>query len=134
LAFRLGLLVVLITALPALYLVVRAGAVLRRRRVIGAGREPGLSQGQPTLLFFTGEQCSICKYRQAPAIERLKQGLDGPLRVVELDAAREQALVRRFNVLSLPTTVLLAADGRVGAVNYGFAPGEQLRAQVAGLV
>lgn len=133
-ALRLGLLVALITALPALYLLVRGGALLRRRRVIGAGREPGLSQGQPTLLFFTGEQCSICRYRQAPAIELLKQHLDGPLRIVELDAAREEALVRRFNVLSLPTTVLLAPDGRVGAVNYGFAPGDQLRAQVAGLL
>lgn len=133
-ASRLGLLVILLAAFPGLFLVVRAGASVRRRRVIGSRREPGLSQGRPTLLFFTGEQCSICKYRQAPAIELVKRDLAGPLRVVELDAAREEALVRRFNVLSLPTTVLLAPDGRVGAVNYGFAPGEQLRAQIAGLV
>ncbi|MEA2682707.1 MAG: hypothetical protein QOK05_1035 [Chloroflexota bacterium] len=112
---------------------VRAGALVRRRRVMGSRLEPGLSQGRPTLLFFTGEHCSICKYRQAPAIEAVKRDLPGSLRVVEVDAAREESLVKRFNVLSLPTTVVLAPDGRVGAVNYGFAPGEQLRAQISGL-
>lgn len=132
-ALRIGVFVALLVALPSLYLVVRASGAVRRRRVVGGALEPALSQGQRTLLFFTGEQCSICKYRQKPAIELLQQDLDGSLRVVELDAAREDDLVRRFNVLSLPTTVLLAPDGRVGAVNYGFAPGEQLRAQVAGL-
>ncbi|MFN2466162.1 MAG: thioredoxin family protein [Candidatus Dormibacteria bacterium] len=130
---RLALFAGLLVALPGLYLLVRLASMVRRRRVVGGALEPGLSQGEPTLLFFTGEQCSICKYRQKPAIESLRRDLDGALRVVELDAAREDGLVRRFNVLSLPTTVLLAPDGRVGAVNYGFAPGEQLRAQIAGL-
>ena len=53
--------------------------------------------------------------------------------VEERHDAREDRLARRFKVLSLPTTVLLGSDGRVGAVNYGFAPGEQLRAQLDGL-
>ncbi len=132
-AFRILLFSGLVAGLPAAFLAVKASASLRRRRVLGQAPEPGLAQGQPTLVFFTGEHCSICKHRQKPAIERLRTELDGALRVVEVDAMDEPGLVRRFNVLSLPTTVLLAADGRVGAVNYGFAPGEQLRAQVAGL-
>ena len=122
----------LVAALPALYASVRVSAAMRRRGLVGAAREPLLSQGQRTVLFFTGEHCSTCKYRQKPAIESL-QGDVADLRVVEIDAAREERLARRFKVLSLPTTVLLAADGRVGAVNYGFAPGDQLRAQLAGL-
>jgi thioredoxin-like negative regulator of GroEL len=133
LAVRLAVFAALLAALPALYLLTRVSSAVRRRRLVGGALEPALSQGERTLLFFTGEQCSICRYRQKPAIESLRAELDGTLRVVELDAAREAKLVRRFNVLSLPTTVLLAADGRVGAVNYGFAPGEQLRAQIAGL-
>ena len=129
---RLVLFALLVAALPALYVGVRVSAILRRRGLVGAIREPSLSQGEPTLLFFTGEHCTTCRYRLKPAIESLLRDLAG-LRVVEIDAAREDRLARRFKVLSLPTTVLLAADGRVGAVNYGFAPGEQLRAQLAGL-
>jgi hypothetical protein len=133
LLLRLGLFAALVAALPALFIAVRLGASLRRRHVMSGTPDPALSQGQRTLLFFTGEHCSICRYRQKPAIELLRRDLNGTLRVVEIDAAADPRLVRRFNVLSLPTTVLLAPDGRVGAVNYGFAPGEQLRAQIAGL-
>jgi thiol-disulfide isomerase/thioredoxin len=132
LSVRLAVFAVLVAALPALYLAVRVSAAWRRRGLVGAVREPGLSGGETTLLFFTGEYCTTCKYRQKPAIDALRADITG-LRVVEIDAAREESLARRFKVLSLPTTVLLAADGRVGAVNYGFAPGEQLRAQLAGL-
>ncbi|HEV1997184.1 MAG TPA: thioredoxin family protein [Candidatus Dormibacteraeota bacterium] len=128
---RLAFFALLLAALPALYFGVRISAMVRRRGLVGAVKEPALSQGAPTLLFFTGEYCTTCKYRQKPAIESLRDVVG--LRVVEIDAAREDRLAKRFKVLSLPTTVLLAADGRVGAVNYGFAPGDQLRAQLAGL-
>ena len=131
-AVRLVLFALLLGALPALYFAVRVGAIMRRRGLVGAVKEPALSQGEPTLLFFTGEHCTTCRYRQKPAIESLRRDLAG-LRVLEIDAAREDRLARRFRVLSLPTTVLLGSDGRVGAVNYGFAPGDQLRAQLAGL-
>ncbi len=130
---RLALFVLLLGLLPGLYGAVRLGAALRRRRLVGHLREPALSRGETTLLFFTGEHCTTCKYRQKPAIDAVQRDL-GRLRVVEIDAAREDRLAGRFKVLSLPTTVLLAADGRVAAVNYGFAPGEQLRSQLAGLV
>jgi len=133
LAFRVLVFAGLVAGLPAAFFLVRASSSVRRRRVLGRAPEPGLTAGRRTLLFFTGEHCSVCKHRQKPAIETLQSELGDQLRVVEVDAIEEPALVKRFNVLSLPTTVLLAADGRVGAVNYGFAPGDQLRAQVAGL-
>ncbi|MEA2644954.1 MAG: hypothetical protein QOE92_37 [Chloroflexota bacterium] len=128
---RAGLLVGLLLALVALYVGVQVWAAQRRRRRVNVMTEPGLSEGRRTVLFFTGEYCTVCHYRQRPAIEALQGEMNGTLRVVELDAARETALVKRFGVLSLPTTVILAADGTVGAVNYGFAPRDQLRAQVA---
>ena len=131
--WRLAIFAALVAALPALLLAVRGWAAVRRRRVVSSVRDPGLTQGTRTLLYFTGEYCTTCRYRQKPAIESLRADMNGTLRVVEVDAAAEPALVKRFNVLSLPTTVVLAPDGRVGAVNYGFAPGDQLRAQLAGL-
>jgi len=132
-AGRLLVFTLLLASLPAAFAAVRMAAVVRRQRVLGGAPQPGLAGGRRTLLFFTGAHCSVCRHRQKPAIERLKLEMGEGLRVVELDAAAEPALVRRFNVLSLPTTVVLGPDGRVGAVNYGFAPGDQLRAQVAGL-
>ena len=128
---RVGLLAGLLLALVALYLGIQFWAAYRRRRRVHVMSEPGLSDGLRTVLFFTGEYCTVCRYRQKPALEALQGEMNGRLRVVELDAARETALAKRFGVLSLPTTVILAADGTVGAVNYGFAPGDQLRAQVA---
>jgi hypothetical protein len=130
--FRLLVLALLLLGLAALWALVRGGAALRAARRIGRVREPGLSQGEATILFFTGERCSVCHHRQRPALEGLRRERNH-FRVLELDAAREPALARRFGVLSLPTTVVLAPDGTVGAVNYGFAPREQLGAQLDSL-
>jgi thiol-disulfide isomerase/thioredoxin len=128
---RLGLLAVLLLGLAALFLAVKLAAVYRRGKRVNRVVDPALSQGRPTVLFFTADYCTVCRYRQKPALDELKSALDGELRVVEVDAPAEEPLARRFGVLTLPSTVVLAADGRVSAVNYGFAPSDQLRAQVA---
>ena|ERR1700694_798203 len=127
---RLALLALLLLGLVLLWVLVAGGARYRRWRRVQRMHLPELSQGRATVLFFTGEHCSVCHHRQKPALEVLKRAHNGDLRVVELDAVRESVLARRFGVLSLPSTVVLAADGTVGAVNYGFAPSDQLDAQV----
>lgn len=128
---RLGLLVVLLGGLALLYVAVLAGARYRRAGRVDRMSEPGLADGRPTVLFFTADYCTVCHYRQRPALDVLTAELDGGLRVVEVDAADDRTLARRFGVLTLPSTVVLAPDGRVSAVNYGFAPSDQLRAQLA---
>jgi len=127
---RLALLAVLLLGLALIWAMVAVGARYRRWRRVDRMHTPELSQGKTTVLFFTGEHCSVCHHRQKPALDLVKSSHDGDLRVVELDAAQETALARRFGVLSLPSTVVLAADGTVGAVNYGFASSHQLSAQV----
>jgi thioredoxin-like negative regulator of GroEL len=128
---RLGLLAILLFGLVALYAGVQLAAGYRRRKRVNRVHDPSLSGGKPTVLFFTADYCTVCHYRQRPALEDLRSRVDGDLRVVEVDAAADGTLAKRFGVLTLPSTVVLAADGRVGAVNYGFAPSDQLRAQVA---
>jgi thioredoxin-like negative regulator of GroEL len=56
--------------------------------------------------------------------------------VREVDVAAEPTLAQRFKVMSLPTTVVLDADGRARAVNAGFAPAPVLQRQLveAGLL
>ena len=58
----------------------------------------------------------------------------GPaLRVVRVDLARRPAAGKAFNVMTAPTTVVLAGDGRVGSFNHGFAPADRLSSQVSAL-
>jgi thioredoxin 1 len=128
---RLGLLVALLGGLAMLYVLVLAGARYRRSRRVDRMSEPGLADGRPTVLFFTADYCTVCHHRQRPALDLLTGELDGGLRVVEVDASEDRTLAKRYGVLTLPSTVVLAPDGRVSAVNYGFAPSDQLRAQLA---
>ena len=130
---RLAVLAALLAGLLALWAGVRLWAHYRRALRVDRIRVPALSQGTPTILYFTADYCTVCRYRQKPALDELKGELNGRLRLVELDAVQEPAMARRFGVLSLPTTVVLAPDGRVGAVNYGFATRDQLGAQVQSL-
>lgn len=127
---RLAVLAALLAALALAWLLVPAWARFRASRRVNHVREPALSAGELTVLFFTGEYCSVCHHRQKPALERLRASRPDGLRVLELDAAREGALVKRFGVLSLPSTVVLGPDGTVGAINYGFASEQQLAAQL----
>jgi hypothetical protein len=82
--------------------------------------------GEPYILYFTGESCTVCKTHQEPALARL----DG-VRVDRVDAVLDRALADRFHVYTLPTTVVVAADGRALHVNYGYAPAPKLQRQLA---
>ncbi|MBV9100231.1 MAG: thioredoxin family protein [Candidatus Dormibacteraeota bacterium] len=83
----------------------------------------------PTLLYFTGEACTICHTAQTPALQRLAADAP-PYALREVDVAVEPALARRYRVMSLPTTVVVDARGRVAAVNTGYASTERLREQL----
>ena len=95
----------------------------RARRVAllataGAAREP-------YILYFTGETCTICKTHQEPALARL-----GDVRVDKVDAIAEPHLAERFQVYTLPTTIVMRADGKAVHVNYGYAPAPKLQRQL----
>jgi hypothetical protein len=51
------------------------------------------------------------------------------VKVIDVDAPTSPELTERYAVLTLPTTVVLAPDGRASAVNYGFANSERLLQQ-----
>ncbi len=95
----------------------------RRRALAGA---TGQAREQPYILYFTGASCSVCRTHQEPALARL-----GDVRVDKVDAVAERTLADQFHVYTLPTTVVMAADGRALHVNYGFAPAPKLERQLA---
>jgi thioredoxin-like negative regulator of GroEL len=84
------------------------------------------ARGHPYVLYFTGPNCSICRTHQEPALKRL-DGVD----VEKVDAVERSDLAGRFHVFTVPSTVVVAADGRPLAVNYGYTPADKLRSQLA---
>jgi hypothetical protein len=78
--------------------------------------------GRPAVILFKTPSCTECATQRA---------LLNDVRVIEVDASVRPEVAGRFGVLTAPTTVILAADGRVQAVNHGFAGAERLAPQLA---
>jgi thioredoxin 1 len=118
----------------AVVVAVRAYAAARKRQVLAAAPAPDLlaSSSAPgvRVLAFSSEDCSPCHTLQRPALIRLLDERQGRVSVVEIDAPSSPDLTTRYAVLTVPTTVVLDETGRARAINYGFAPLDQLLTQV----
>jgi thioredoxin-like negative regulator of GroEL len=124
-------------ALAVVGIVVLAAACLeifrsrRARRLVlrpsgPSGQLPKKGEEDPYILYFTGDSCTVCRTHQEPALAKL-----GDVRVDKVDAVAERTLADRFHVYTLPTTVVMAPDGRAVHVNYGYAPAPKLERQLA---
>ena len=60
----------------------------------------------PVLVEFWAPWCGPCRM-VAPAVERLSRELAGRLKVVKVNTDTDPELGRRFNVLGIPTLLLL---------------------------
>ena len=119
-----------IWALAVVGVVVLAAACLelvraRRARVktLGAIAAPS---SDPYILYFTGEGCTVCRTHQEPALAKL-----GAVRIDKVDAVTDRTLADRFNVYTLPTTVVMTPEGKALHVNYGYATAPKLERQLA---
>jgi len=131
----------LVLLAPLIAAVVIAGAAVglrvqgrRQQQLLGrvvVPVDPGTADSSPSVLFFTGEACTICHTAQRPALETLAAALRDQVAVREIDIAREPELARRYRVMSLPTTIVLDHAGEVTAINTGFASAERLRDQLS---
>ena len=130
---------------PFIALAVIGGAVLALRlqrgsqrrlvnRVVDLRAQP--VHAGPSILYFTGVNCTVCHTAQRPALSTLDARLAGTAPIREVDVADEPELARRYRVLSLPTTIVLRADQSVADINVGFAGADKLERQLvaAGLV
>jgi thioredoxin-like negative regulator of GroEL len=93
-----------------------------RRRAV---EEVGTSAGEPYILYFTTAACSICRTHQEPALRKLAAT------VKKVDAIAEAELARRYSIYTVPSTVVVRRDGTTADVNYGYAPADKLRSQLA---
>ena len=94
-----------------------------RSKTIGAVAAPA---SDPYILYFTGEGCTVCHTHQEPALAKL-----GGVRIDKVDAIADRTLADRFNVYTLPTTVVMSPEGRALHVNYGYATAPKLERQLA---
>lgn len=138
-----GRLAVLLGATSAIGLGVkgaRAWARRSRRRLremppaelwAALGAEP---DGRATVVAFSTPGCAVCRTTQAPTLELLERRLGDAVRVLRVDAAASPATAAVFEVATVPTTVVLAPDGRVLDVNHGVAAADKLAAQLRPVV
>ena len=94
-----------------------------RAKTLGA---TAAAAGEPYVLYFTGDGCTVCRTHQEPALAKL-----GSVRVDKVDAIAERSLADRFHVYTLPTTVVMSPEGRALHVNYGYATAPKLERQLA---
>jgi hypothetical protein len=134
---RIGVLV-LVTAL--LWLLVWTG-----RRFVGMQRRFALAAAPMTsgndgdanaslslvrILAFSSDDCRQCHELQIPALQRVLEARGTRVSVAEIDAPNSPDLTQRYRVLTVPSTVVMDAQGRAHAVNYGFANTQRLLEQV----
>jgi thiol-disulfide isomerase/thioredoxin len=126
-------------AVAAAVLAVRWGsrrgvAGLRSAPVDGLWTALGASpDGRPSLVVFSTPSCTACRTAQYPAVEALEANFGSGLRILKVDLSRQPAAAAAFKVLTAPSTAVLTADGRLGRFNHGFAPADQLAAQLSAL-
>lgn len=117
-------------ALAVAGVVVLAAAILEFARAARARRRALLATAapasEPYILYFTGDGCTVCHTHQEPALQKL-----GAVRIDKVDAVSERQLADRFQVYTLPTTVVMTPEGKPLHVNYGYAPAPKLEQQLA---
>ncbi len=113
----------------------RAFVAARRRRALAAAPFTpvgGTGEAGPVrVLAFSTPQCQQCRLLQKPALAEVAAQTE-QVEILSIDALEQPELAERYGILTVPSTVVLAPNGRASAVNYGFAPARVLLEQIAG--
>lgn len=113
LLFTLGLIAIGIGA----YRMLNA-ALLARGGGSGVGLE-GFLPGRPGILYFTMEGCLPCRTTQRPALNDLASQLGEGIQILEVDVVVQPEMAKSWQVVSVPTTIILDPQGKPRHVNHG---------------
>jgi len=129
--FRLGIALAVLALTLAIVALARRLFEWRTRRTVAWLNERADHRGGPArILYFTSERCVQCKTRQEPALRSLLADAPEPVALEHFDAARDRDTAATYRILTAPSTVVIGRDGRVAAINHGFAPAERLAVQL----
>ncbi|MBT9131273.1 MAG: Thioredoxin C-1 [Syntrophomonadaceae bacterium] len=88
-----------------------------------------LESGQPAAVFLKGQWCSHCK-KMEPVFKEVSEEYSQRVKFFSLEVSENQELAIRYNVLSVPTT-LLFKDGQLINSLAGDVSREKLTEKVA---
>jgi hypothetical protein len=141
LIFRLGALAMALLLVWVLVFMARGFIARERKRALAAVAmvSPLLAGESPStagvrILAFSSDTCRPCHTLQRPALEEIAARHGDAVAISWIDAPSSPDLTERYHVLTVPTTVVLDAENRVHAVNYGFAPTYRLHEQIVTLL
>ena len=88
--------------------------------------------GRPAVVAFSSPGCGECRSRQAPALDRLAHATGDTVAIVRLNAHDYPELVEKLNILTVPATAVLDAQGGLRFLNLGFVDERKLIDQLSG--
>lgn len=87
--------------------------------------EEVLKSETPVVIDFWAEWCGPCRMF-SPLIEEVSEEYKGKVKFVKIDVDKNQQLASKYNVMSIPTAVLID-KGELKAVSVGAIPKESLK-------
>lgn len=127
---RLLILALIIAVLAIAWLALRLRSWrFRRRNARDVLTQFGIHE--PLVLAFSTPECVPCRMQQRPALHELLRRYPNRMAVREVDATVDPALADRFGIMTVPSTVVVDARGRIIAINHGVARWERLAAQLS---
>ncbi len=130
---RLGVLVVVALCTWLVVLIGKRFVAQKRKRALAAAPVTTFTSNTAAprirILSFSSEDCRQCKL-QAPILQRIADTHKEAVSITEIDAPAEPELTTRYQVLTVPTTVVLDTNGKAHAINYGFANTQKLLEQI----
>jgi hypothetical protein len=103
----------------------------RQAAIIASAQAPLPEARELRVLLFTGPSCSTCE-RQKAIIDEVRSRWPGGFCSDRVDAAENPVEARAFGVMSVPTTVVIAGDGRIASITGGLVRADELERQLSG--
>lgn len=119
-----------IIALAIMAVALLAYAVLqwRQRKQAQVALSTETSDSSNSILYFRSDTCAPC-VTQKRFLEELQSIHDVHIETVDVEQEPEKA--QAFNVLTLPTTIVVGVSGQVKQINYGLTDSTKLAHQLA---
>lgn len=102
----------------------------QRRRATTVSRMTEMSP-RPRLLYFKSKTCGVCT-AQGHYLAQLSAPFQALIEPVEVEQSPE--LARQYGIMTLPTIILIDAQGQVHHINPGLANPAKLTRQLEGLI
>jgi thioredoxin 1 len=92
--------------------------------------EKVLKSQKPVIIDVWAPWCGPC-VMYSPIIEEISKEYDGKIAFFKTNADENEEIVRRFNIMSIPTTLLIE-KGNLKALNVGAVPKSYLKKWIDG--